>query len=260
MARNEVAVKEVNLPALTQEQLVNEWGVPTLPSQDMVIPKILPQQGLSKFVVERKAMIGEFRDSLTGKLVGSIDKPFEMIPFFLKKSWDIKHQQADGQYKYARNEAIVENPVDKAYNDNLTWEGEEKDADGKVVKVMRVRRMDFFVLLPEEIKTGAAMPYVLSFKSTSLKEGKKLFTSMYVRNAKAGIPPAAFAFQVGGKMVTNDKGSFVVIDSTQGRQSTKAELDECLNWLKLLKKSNVKVDSSDVEEVEVAADGGTGEF
>lgn len=242
--KNEVAVKETH--ALTTEQLTNDWGVPTGPSQDMVIPKILPQQGLSKFVVDRKAMIGEFRDSLSGKLVGSIDKPFEMIPFYCQKVWDIQAQQADGTYKYAKTIPLVENPLAPDYNDNLTWEGEE---DG--VKVKRIRRLNFFVLLPEEVADGSAMPYVLSFKSTGLKEGKKLWSSMYVRNAKAQIPPAAFSFKVGGKMVTNDKGSFVVMGLDQGRKSTEAELKECLSWLKLVRQANVKVDNSDVEHTEV---------
>lgn len=251
--KNEVAVKETQ--ALSTEQLINDWGVPTGPSQDMVIPKILPQQGLSKFVVDRKAMIGEFRDSLSGKLVGSIDKPFEMIPFYCQKVWDIQAQQEDGSYKYAKTLPLVENPLSPEYNDNLSWEGEE---DG--VKVKRIRRLNFFVLLPEEVADGSAMPYVLSFKSTGLKEGKKLWSSMYIRNAKAGIPPAAFSFKVGGKMVTNDKGSFVVMGLDQGRKTTEAELKECLSWLKIVRQANVKVDNSDVQGEELEVGGEPTEF
>ena len=258
--KKEVAIKEENKVVLSAQQLADEWGVPTTPSTDMVIPKILPMQGLSKLVVDRKAMIGEFRDSLSGKLIGSIDKPFAMIPFLCVKLWDVQHQQPDGTYKYNRSVPLIENPLDKEYNDNWTWEGEETDLDGKLVKIKRIRRLNFFVLLPDEVKDGSAMPYVLSFKSTGLKEGKKLWTSMYVRNAKASIPPAAFTFQVGGKMVTNDKGSFVVMGIDQGRRTTDAELKECLSWLKLVRQSNVKVDNSDVEAVETEVGGDTGEF
>jgi len=37
----EVAVKQTNkqVATLSQEDLVNEWGVPTTPSQDMIAPK-----------------------------------------------------------------------------------------------------------------------------------------------------------------------------------------------------------------------------
>jgi len=253
-------IKKEAYTALTSQQLTEDWGVPTGPSQDMVIPKILAMQGMSDLVMARKAMIGEFRDSLSGKLIGSIDKEFEVIPFYCQKLWDISHQQADGQFKYIRSMTLVENPLDKEYNDNLPWETEEKTLDGKLVRCKNIRRLNFFVLLPEEIKTGAAMPYVLSFKSTGLKEGKKIWTSMYIRNAKAQIAPAAFSFVIGGKMVTNDKGTFVVMNTAPGRRTTDSELKECLAWLKLVRQTNVKVDNSDINEEVSVSSSDVGEF
>lgn len=252
----EVAVKEHNEVAARQ-QLVDDWGVPTTPSQDMIIPKILPMQGLSKMVADRKAMMGEFRDSVSSKLIGSIDKPFECIPFYLQKVWDIQAQQADGSYAWVKTVPLVEDPMDQNYNDNLPWEGEE---DG--IKVKRIRRMNFFVLLPEEVADNSAMPYVLSFKSTSLKEGKKLFSQMYVRNFKAGLPPAAQLVKVGGAMQSNKKGTFVVPQVEFTRRATNEELKECLNWLKLVRKGAVKIDNSDdgPEAADLGEVGDTNEF
>lgn len=249
----ELTTQSEKAVATSQEQLANDWGVPTTPSQDMLIPKILPMQGLSKLVVARKAQIGDFCDSVSGKKIGSIDSALEFIPFFCQKSWDISHQLPDGTYEYNRNIPLIENPVDKNYNDNLTWEGEEKNDDGKLVKVKRIRRLSFFVLLPSEIKAGGAIPYVLSFKSTSLKEGKKLWSQMYVRNYRAGLPPAAFHFNLGGTMQTNDKGTFVVPTVAEAAKSSQAEMQECLSWIKLINKGAVKVDTSD-EDIP-AADG-----
>lgn len=241
----EVAVKQESALAVSKEELVNDWGVPTTPSQDMVIPKILPMQGLSKLVAERKAMMGEFRDSLSGKLLGSIDKPFEIIPFYLQKVWDIQEQQPDGSFAWARTIPLIEDPMSKEYNDNLTWEGEDLDKDGKKVKVKRIRRMNFFVLIPDEVEDGSAMPYVLSFKSTSLKEGKKLYSQMYVRNFKAGLPPPALLAKIGGSMQSNKKGTFVVPQVEFTRKITAKELNECKEWMKLVKKGAVKIDNSD---------------
>lgn len=246
----EVAVKEPAQVAIATQQLVDDWGVPTAPSRDMIIPKIWPMQGLSKLVVERKAMIGEFRDSVNGKLIGSIDKPFEAIPFYLQKVWDINEQQPDGSYKWARTIPLIEDPINKEYNDNLTWEGEDLDKDGKKVKVKRIRRMNFFVLIPEEVESGSAMPYVFSFKSTSFKEGKKLYSQMYVRNFKANRPPPDLLVKIGGVMQTNQKGSFVVPQVEFTRKSTEAELKECLYWIGLVKKGSVKVDASE-EQMEM---------
>lgn len=241
----EVTIKQQN--QLSTETLVNDWGVPTGPSQDMVIPKILPMQLTSVLVSEGKAVMGEFRDSINGQLLGTIDKPMEIIPFYVDKQWDIQ-KMAEGQFKYSHSLPLVENPLDPAYNDNLQWEGVE---DG--VQVRRVRRMNFFVLLPKEVESGESMPYVLSFKSTSAKEGKKLWTQMYVRNVRAGLPPAAYTFMLSGVKQKNDKGSFCVPQVALGRKATDKELQECLSWLKLVRKGAVKVDTSEEGDTSATA-------
>jgi hypothetical protein len=249
----EVAVKESNLP--TSAQINNEWGSPQMSAQDIVLPKILPMQGSSVMVANRKAMIGEFRDSLSGVKLGTIDEPLEVIPFYMEKTWDILEQQQDGQFKWARSVAVVENPSSEGYNDNWKWEDE---ANGK--KIKNVRRFNFYCLLPKEVEDGSALPYVLSFKSTSIKEGKKLYTQMYVKNVKAGMPPAAYSVQIGGKMTTNDKGTFVVINYSPGRKTTDKELAECLQWIRTIRAGKTQVDSSDEGDGASVGAEGTGEF
>lgn len=252
---NEVAVKSTNAVATTE--MLNEWGAPTTSAQDVIIPKLLPMQGMSDLVTSRKAMIGEFRDSLSGALLGNIDDGVEVIPFYLQKAWDIMAQQPDGQYKWQKSFPVVENPADPAYNDNWPWETEQ---DG--VKIRNVRRFNYFVLLPNEVAAGGAIPYMLSFKSKSAMEGKKLFTQMYIRNIRANLPPAAFHVKISGKMETNDKGTFVAIKYSPLGRSTDAELAECLNWIKMIRGGQAKVDMSeetDLQHEAVAADG-AGEF
>lgn len=237
---NEVTVKQESVVA-TQEELA-AWGTGNnLSSKDVVIPKILPMQGLSQMVADGKASMGEFRDSVNGSLVGSIDKPFSIIPFHVEKVWDIKEEQADGSYKYSRSVAIDENPLSPGYNDNLPWEGEENG-----LKVQRIRRMNFYVLLPSEVEANESIPYVLSFKSTSIKEGKKLFTQMYVRNLRAQLPPPGFVVEIGGQRVKNDKGTFIVPTVKPSRKATAAEVSEAFSWFKMVKKGAVKVDNSDL--------------
>lgn len=254
---NEVTTKQNNLPA---QEMLNEWGAPMVSSQDIIIPKILPMQGLSVAVTQRKAQIGEFRDSVGNKLLGTIDQPFHAIPFYLEKMWDILLIQPDGRYKWNRSTPVVENPASPEYNDNWKWEAEEL-FNGAMVKRKNVRRFNYYFLLPEEIATGEAIPYLFSFKSTSIKEGKKLFTQMYMRNLKAGLPPAAFSIKVGGIMQTNEKGSFVIPNYSLDRKATAEELQECLGWIKMIKGGAVKVDTSDEEGDDVAVGSeGTGEF
>lgn len=254
---NEVAVKQENLPA----QMMNEWGAPVVSSQDIVIPKILPMQGLSVLVTQRKAQIGEFRDSVNNNLLGAIDQPVHVIPFYMEKSWDILLQQADGRFKWNRSVPVVENTASPDYNDNWKWESEEL-FNGQMTKRKNIRRFNFYVMLVSEIEAGGAIPYLFSFKSTSIKEGKKLFTQMYMRNIKAGIPPAAYTIKLGGVMQTNDKGSFVVPNYAIDRKSTDVELSECLSWIKMIKGGQVKVDTTedDGEDTSTVGSDGTGEF
>lgn len=241
MSTKEVAVKQ-EAQLMSAEQM-NEWGVPTtMSSQDMVIPKILPMQGLSVLVADGIARMGEFRDSISTDLLGAIDAPVEVIPFFLQKMWDIMKDDGSGNFKWARSVVLVDNPASPEYNDNWAWEAEE---DG--VRIKRVRRMNFFVLIKSQVGTGA-MPYVLSFKSTSLREGKKLFTEMYIRCANAGLPPASYSFMLGGKKEKNDKGTFIVPTMTRANKSTPQELAECLKWIRLIKGGAARVDESDMQE------------
>jgi hypothetical protein len=251
----EVTVKQSN--QVSTEVSLNEWGIPQQVSmQDVVIPKILPMQGLSQLVTDRKAQMGEFRDSLSGELLGSIDKPMEVIPFFCSMAWDLYEDDGKGQFKWRATVPLVSNPTSSEYNDNWEWSAEENG-----VRVKRVRRMNFYVLVPSQIKAGGEMPYVLSFKSTSMREGKKLYTQCYVRNIAGGLPPAAFVINLGGGVVKNDKGSFVVPTVQTGRKSSTEELTACLKWLKLVNKGGVKIDESDVQNVkEAVSPDTTGEY
>lgn len=249
---NELTVKQSN--ALSTEVL-NEWGMPVISSQDVVIPKILPMQGLSVAVAEGRASMGEFRDSLSNTLLGKIDQPFSCIPFFVDKCWDIHMEKPDGSFEWDSTVPVVENPADPAYNDNWPWETEVNGTKRK-----NIRRFNFYVLLPHEVEAGGAVPYIFSFKSTSLKEGKKLFTQMYVKNIKGGLPPAAFTIKIGGVREKNDKGIFIVPNYSVDRRATDQELAEALSWIKMIRSGRVKVDDSDVQGTADVQDTGTGEF
>ncbi len=244
--------------ALSTDQL-NEWGAPVVSAQDIVIPKILAMQGLSVAVTEGRAQMGEFRDSINNSLVGSMDKPFECIPFYVDKAWDIMEEQADGSFKWKETVPVVENPMDMNYNDNWKWETEKNG-----LKQKNIRRFNFYVLLPQEVADGASVPYIFSFKSTSLKEGKKLFTQMYMRNIRAGQPPAAYHILIGGKREKNAKGVYIVPTYSLGAQTSPAEIKECLSWIAMIRSGKVKVDDSDqielVLDTEPVGAEGVGEF
>jgi len=244
----QVVAKEANELAV---QNLNEWGeAPVLNAQDIIIPKILPMQPSSELVTDAKASIGEFRDSLTSAKIGSIAEPFEIIPFHMDKVWDINEEDEDGNFKWVRTEPLIEDATKPGYNDNLPWQDTENG-----VAVKRIRRMNFYVMLPGEIAGGGATPYVISFKSTSFKAGKQMYTQMYMRNRAANLAPCAYTFKVGGEKQKNEKGTFIVPSVELGRKSTAEENAACLTWFKTIKKGGVKVDESDLKDAaSVAAD------
>lgn len=236
-----------------------DWGTENKIGKDLLLAKILPMQPMSDMVTDSKAAIGEFRDSVSGAKLGSIAEPLEFIPFHVEKMWDVQVKNGD-KFEWDHSMPLIEDALNKDYNDNLPWS--DKNTDG--VEIKRVRRMNFYVLLPNEIEQGTAIPYILSFKSTSYKEGKKVLNQMYLRNRKANLPPPAYSFLLAGTKEKNDQGMYIIPNVTLAKPSSKEQIQECLNWYKLVKAGAVKVDDSDLKkdtQMEMnLEDSGTGAF
>lgn len=255
----EVATRNVN--AIITAPDVADWGTKEVSSNDLIVSQILLMQGLSVLVADEKAVMGEFRDSLTEELLGKAGNPIEVIPFYCQEVFSISKQEADGSYKYVRTDAIVKSPLKEGYNDALPWEDSEM-IEGKKTPIKRTRRYNFFVLDPKELAElgPAAMPKFISFKSKSVKEGKKLFNMMYVRNVGMGLAPAAFHFKIDAKKEKNEKGVFYVPTVAQADKTTPVELALALSWFKKLSGAGTAVKLHDEAEEVPATDTGTGEF
>lgn len=251
----EVQVKQEQALSAEVADLSN-WGAPEVLGQDILISKILIMQPSSEMVADGKANLGEFRDSVVGTKLGDQVTPIEVIPFHLQKYWDI-HTEEGGQYQWTRSEPLIENPVAKGYNDNLPWQDVE---NGKPIK--RVRRMNFFVLLPSEVVNGQSLPYVLSFRSTSYTEGKKIYSQMYMRNKRANLQPAGYTFKISSVKQKNEKGQSWFVPTVElGRRATSAEITDAYHWYKTVSSSSgIKVDDSDVAEKDTTSSDGAGDY
>jgi hypothetical protein len=235
---------------------VAAWGAEVNVGTDLIIPKLLLMQGMSDAVTEGKAGVGEWRDSVNHNKFGSITESFEVVPFHVTKHFDIEVENDDGKFEWVRTEPIIENPSLPGYNDQLPWTDKE---DGKNIK--RIRRLNFYVLIPKEVEEGTSIPYVVSFKSTALKEGQKMLNQMYVRNLRAKLTPASYKFKLSVTKQENDKGKWFVPVVELGGLSNSDEIAEAHSWFKTVtaKGSTVKVDESDVVKgSKVAAE--TGDF
>ena len=213
---NDVALASANLDA---------WGENDMSAQDMVIPKILCMQGLSDLVSEGKAKMGDFVDSLSSEVIGSTEKPVDIIPFHMEKIYIIsKRDKGNSRYEFDRIESVQ--------NQNYPFENE---VDG--VQFKYEYTLQFYCLRPED----TSLPYVVSFKSTSLKTGKVLSTQMYVRNRAAGLVPPAFTMKLGGRKEKNDMGTFIVMEVKQGERTSDELIGQCLEWMNIIKSGRTKV-------------------
>jgi len=211
-----------------QKQLANlasEWGGgQVVTHNDIVISKILPLNHMSEKVRDGQGKYGEFRDTFSNELFGNLETPFEVIPVAMEKKWLefdlIAGKSGTKKREFKRVVRIVDIPGPD-FNDNLPYaeEGIERD-----------RCMDFYVLVPMEVAKGGAIPYVVSFKRTSLRAGKKLATQMFIRNSAAKKSPAAVVCTLSGKSIQNDDGEYVVQDVVPSREATVEEVTQALSW------------------------------
>lgn len=218
------------------------WGGSPITSQDITLPRIVMMQPMADKVTEGKAAFGEFRESLNNEKLGDFNSPMEVLPFYLQKVF-IEYDVTDPKEKNFYQ--IV--PI-TSQNDDLPYEGEGVNSEGKKIKIERDRCMNYYVLLPKEIDEGRALPYVITFRRTSLRAGKKLATQMYVKNRDAGLPPPAVLCEISANRESNDKGTYGVMDVTFTTRAKDEHVEKCKGWIKTILAGQAKVDESSFSE------------
>jgi hypothetical protein len=226
----------------------SSWGSEGVDRGDVLIPKLLLQQALSKFVVDGKAKAGDLVDSLTGEVLGDKNTPVEVIPFLMTKSFRIMELEGN-KYEYRRIEPITPENTDSAL---------EYEEGGK--KFRRDRCLNFFLLLANQAGQADAFPYAVTFTRTSLTAGKLLATH-FAKMAMLKAPPASKTLNLSCSMVKNDLGSFYVFGVTSGRATAPGELSNAYNWYKTLSTQKHRIDDSDLNtEAEVKTNEGPVQF
>lgn len=222
----------------TEEQT---FGIEGVDSKDILIPKLLVMQGLSKLVVEDKAQMGDFVDSVNGEILGSArekaPKPVTIIPIKTFKTW-IEYEKIDDKKLEFRG--IV--PMDET---NANWPLEEVK-DGRDMR--RDRCINFYVLLKDKPDD---LPYLMTFKRTSYRAGMKLATHFKKCELAAlrgkPVPPAATMFDVTATKTSNDQGTFYVFDVVQKEATAPEHLKLAWEWFQMFRTASVKVDNSDLQ-------------
>ena len=211
----EVAKKEEN----TDLAVYNEaYGTEDIDNEDIIIPKILMMQGMSKLVTEGKAKLGDMVDSLTSEVLGDVNNAIEFIPFKTFKTWIIFH---DEEYK----ETVPLTPANKGWPIEDTVDG---------VDIRRDKVFNVYCLLPEQIEKGDFLPYVLSFRRTSYYTGRKLATA-FARLKMYKKPAFAKVFKLTANKQQKDKHTYFSFDLEQVGDSSNAQMKECKMWYDVVK-------------------------
>jgi hypothetical protein len=231
----DLVVKDANEVVISQVATnLEDWGTADVSSNDVIIPKILCMQATSELVAEGKARMGDFVDSVTHEVLGSVDNPIKFVPFHMEKVWIVSEKKVGAsRFEFKKYLDVTADTM------GLPWE--EAQADGSIIK--NEYALQFFCLRPED----TSMPYVVTFKSTSLRAGKVVSTQMYVRNRAAGLVPPAYTMLLSGKKEKNDQGTFIVMDAKPAGKTSDEVIGECLTWLKVVKSGKAKVAEESIE-------------
>lgn len=231
MKKNEVAKVE------SKEVLVYDGMVDDTPVDmgDLLISKILLMQGMSKLVGAEKASSGDMIDSISNAKLGNKESPIEVIPFHMMKTWVI-FEEFNSKLEY--KEVVPFNET------NADWKW---DAVINGVKVRRDKSLNYYVLLPHEIKEGMFMPYVVSFRRTSYQAGQKLET-WRTKFRMFNKPIFSKTFKLLAVKESNDKGTFNRFDVEVMRDTMPEEIKAVNQWRELVKAPHARVDDSEFKE------------
>ncbi len=250
----EIVKKEVNALTTDQAAMMAEFDYSSVEAKDLKIPKLLLMQAMSKFVNEENvAKAGDLVNSVTGEVYGSVRekdyKPVSVIPIHMFKVWVVQEVLGPGKFEYRKTE-----PVTPA-NTDAPWDYSE---DGRQYK--RTKCLNFYVLLAKDVGNPLALPHVLTFRSTSFKEGSIIAnhfaTCKIAMQTKQFRVPMDRVFEIGGKLVKNDKGTFYVLTAKEAGQTEGDAQAQAFGWYKQIKEAGKameeKIDNSEFSNAEAA--------
>lgn len=199
MGKKELAVKEQNeVSAVIPEGL--SFGLETVTSKDIKIPLIYIAQAMSKVCADGVANQGDIVENMENKVLGGKKGPAKVIPFYFQKSYQVQ-KIVNGKKEFHAIEA---------YDKERPYE-EERDG----TTFYNYPCFNFFVLIHgDETKSK----YMLSFRgSRNINSAGRPMLTQLMNSVQRGVPPYASVYDIGVKMVENDKGKWFVFTANVDR-------------------------------------------
>ena len=201
-------------------------------TKDILIPKLMLTQALTKAVAKGKVGVGRYVNSVD---LTDMGQDAEAVVIQSYKVWQ--------EYKVAAKDEYLAT-VDFYGNENLPYQ--YKNEKGEACKRKEV--LGFYVLLLDEIKKGVAFPYIIDFKGGSKKAGREL-SSHFAKLRSVSLPSFAKVFKFGCELV-EDEHTYYKKTVDMGRNITREELSSVKNWIAELKKNKDNIQVHEVDEEE----------
>ena len=217
-------------PMNTSLTVEEAWGSEGTSRQDILVPRLQLMHDISQNVKDGKAEAGDIIHSITGEVLASDGQTVEIIPFTTFREWHINEVDERGRDKFKEKILMT------SENENWPLEGVE---NGKPIR--RVRTINYFVMLPQYINE---LPFLVTFKKSSIMAGKKLSTH-FQQCAMKKQPPAVQTYLLFSVDRSWDGFTFKTLDVSPKRPTTPEELEVAKKWYITLKQSEVKIDGAD---------------
>jgi ribosomal protein S6 len=209
---------------------------------DILIPKLLLMQGPSQLVAEGKASQGDMINSVTGEKLGDKTKGVTIIPLTHFKTMTVMRDKG-GMYVFDHIEPWTVAHASKSF---------EEETNG--AKYKNYPTLNFYVMLEKDLKENkSAMPVLVSFKSTSLKAGKKLINH-FAMAGEIGQKPCSGMLTLTCTVKKGDKGPYHAFDVVFEKNTPNEYGAKLLQWEKILKQNKVKVDASHEDHEEAGVE------
>lgn len=229
---------------------------------DILIPKLLLMQGLSDYVANGQAVMGDIVRSTTGEKLGDASNPIEFIPLTAPVAlWGIEVKEK-GKFKWKRDEPRNAKNAQDEWN-YLSDENGYEDGRGKY-EARRVQKVTLFALVVKDIQADekerkkaengefpdlskALMPVQISFSSYSFKNAGKKIVSYFAQAASFRAQPWKGILTLGCFKDENDNGKFYVYDLVGNPKPVKKEDYKTVEyWVNTVNNTAVNIDNQEV--------------
>lgn len=167
--------------------------------RDLIIPKVLVMQGLSKLVAAGDAKMGDIVDTAANEVVGSVRekdrKPLRFFPLQMFRYW-VHRDNTDDGLKFAGATPWTPENADTAW---------EEYGEGEKLKRVNEETVVFAIVREDLIDNLEEPPRLLSFRKTSLKQTKQLKHHFLMCHSTRKEVPFQTGFELSGRLDANEK-------------------------------------------------------